>query len=100
MGPKPLPVATKTTFGNNFCTKAIPATGTPLIQTCEGGSSMNFPVQSPAREMINRYPDLPGDGMHAKGCHSAKGFRLIAIVAPGKALLPQSRFVIIACEDG
>ena len=41
---------------------ATPAVGMPLTQTCDGASSMNLPVQSPAREIVSRKPGSPGDG--------------------------------------
>ncbi len=41
---------------------ATPAVVMPLTHTCDGASSMNEPVQSPAREMVSRKPGRPGAG--------------------------------------
>ena len=51
--------------------------GTPRTHRCDGGSSMNRDVQSPARETSSRYPDRPGVLTVAKACHSRSGLRLM-----------------------
>lgn len=53
------------------------AVGMPRTHRCDGGSSMNWPVQSPAREISNRYPGRPGVVTVANECHSPSALRLI-----------------------
>ena len=63
-------------------------TGTPRTQTCDGGSSMKRPVQSPAREMSSRYPGRPGVVTVANACHSRSGLRLMPTADAYAGLTP------------
>ena len=98
-GPIPLPVATYTTDLNRVSTWATPAVVMPLTHTWRGRSSINRPVQSPAREMVSRNPVWPGVGMLANECHSNSGCRLIAVDEPANGVVWVKR-VITACPEG
>jgi hypothetical protein len=63
-------------------------TGVPRTQTWDGGSSMNRPVQSPAREISTRYPVWPGVVTVAKACHSRSGLRLIPTADANAGVTP------------
>ena len=63
-------------------------TGVPRTQTCDGGSSMKRPVQSPAREMSTRYPVRPGVATVAKACHSRSGLRLMPTADANAGVTP------------
>src|SRR3954471_12238142 len=97
----PLPVTTYTTRSYSSATLAIGAeTGVPRTQTCDGGSSMKSPVQSPAREISSRYPVRPGVATVANECHSRSGLRLIPTAEAKAGVTPESNSTIAACAAG
>src|SRR5258707_5820557 len=80
----------------------MPAVGTPLTHTWEGGLSMNADVQSPARETAIRYPTglLRGAGLVAKVCQPDSRCRLIALADPTSGVTPCSNPTRATCDDG
>ncbi len=79
---------------------ATPAVVMPFTQTRDGMSSMNEPVQSPAREIVSRKPDSPGVGTLAKECHSFRGLRLTAVEEPAKGVSPWSKRARTTWDEG
>ena len=74
--------------------------GVPRTQTCDGGSSMKRPVQSPAREISSRKPERPGVVTVANACHSRSGLRLIPTADANAGVTPWSKWTMAACAEG